>query len=161
MKEPGHEKDLENFDVFDSGFLACLKRDFISEFGPNERFTIAMFSHFLPCTQQKHMCAKLIGKIADLTSVNFIVSYDMPYMTTDEHAAIDAMGCDSVTLIHPKECNYFLSMSDLQPVNRGVWMRPPNNYRHDIITPANTSGTVHGNFHRVMGHNGLPIFLST
>ena len=36
----------------------------------------------------------------------------MPYMTTDEESCLTKLKHDKVTIIHPRECNYFQAVTD-------------------------------------------------
>lgn len=121
------EVQTKNESFSDSVFLDGMKRDFIAEFGGSEEYCIAMFSYFLPCTQPGHMCAELVRNYADLTGTKVIVSYEMPFKTTDAAASLTSMNeSDNVILIHSEERNYEINVKHKYNPHHPMQIRYPN-----------------------------------
>jgi hypothetical protein len=59
----------------DIHFLEKMKHEFYNTFGPNEKYVICMFSHFLPCTDPRHLCSRVLCEFATKHKEQLIVSY--------------------------------------------------------------------------------------
>jgi hypothetical protein len=134
---------------YETPFLFRMRKDFESIFGEEEKFSIALFSHFLPCAQPDHMCAELIKTFAESTQTDIILSYEMPYMTTDEESCFKMLKHEKVLMIHPEACNYFQQRPD---DFHGPQLQPPHRYRYK---PYGIQGHLYedNGFHRELFSN--------
>lgn len=93
-------------------FLAEMIKDFVKRFGFLEDYYIVVFSHFLPCTQPEHSCAGLLGHFAFTTRQKVLLSYELPYITTNVQTSLALMSNGWITLIHPR------SMASIETLQR-------------------------------------------
>lgn len=89
-------------DEEDMNFLQILTEHFVRKF-EHDRFIVCMFSHFIPCTESKHQCARLVDEFAKLNN-EVIISSENVYYETDHETAWKVMKSnDRIYCLPPKE----------------------------------------------------------
>jgi hypothetical protein len=88
----------------DVHFLEKMKHDFYNTFGQNEKYVICMFSYFLPCTEPKHLCSRVLCEFATKHKEELIVSYYHVWNGTNPNNAWNIMKRnDNIYCMHAKD----------------------------------------------------------
>jgi hypothetical protein len=89
----------------DIHFLEKMKHEFYNTFGPNEKYVICMFSHFLPCTDPRHLCSRVLCEFATKHKEQLIVSYQhVWYFSANRNKAWNLMRRnDNIYCMHAKD----------------------------------------------------------
>ncbi|XP_052073738.1 uncharacterized protein LOC127711663 [Mytilus californianus] len=95
----------------DTIFLNTLKKSFFSKFNHYE-YIICIFSHFIPCTEKEHQCAKLIDEFARQHNTEIIISSERVFDFTNHHEAWTVMKSnDNIYCLSPFKLDPNLNQS--------------------------------------------------
>ena len=58
-----------------------------------------IYSHYIPCTLEKHMCASILKKYAIQTGCRMAVGYEQVFKETDEETAIGLLSVRNIDVV--------------------------------------------------------------
>ena len=93
------------YDEFDEpvDYMDELESAFKEKFGTEAKSYLLIFSHYIPCTLDRHQCSNIIGEYAKQTTHKVYVGYDEVYKHTDKDDALNIMLSNGVGVIFPHQ----------------------------------------------------------